>query len=312
MPNEALAEKLKLEVRGGMFILSPVFCKLKRMKKRLLISCSGGRTSGYMTWWLLNEWKERDEYDIEIVFANTGKEHEGTLEFIKKCSYEWGIKIIWVEAVPKQSVKGGWWGVGHRIVDFDSASRKGEPFEEMISKLGIPSSSVPFCSDQLKRKAIESYLKSIGWNDFHKAIGIRANEIDRMNPNFRELKIMYPLIRENPVNTKMVNDWWKKQPFNLDIPKDLGNCDCCWKKDAKRLVRIAKQHPERYGWWEEMENKYGQLNPRETELLPPFNFYRGNMSVKDIFKLMEMDKRQLRLFSDEMKLDGCSESCEPF
>jgi hypothetical protein len=286
------------------------------MQDKLLISFSGGRTSAYMTWYMLNEWKDKDKYDIKIVFANTGKEQEGTLRFVNECAERWGIDIVWVEAVHLDEngkpFSGKGWSVRHNVVDFKTAARKGEPFEEMISILGIPSTNAPFCSPQLKKSAIESYLKSIGWDDFYKAIGIRVDEIDRINENFRANKIIYPLVNPHPTLKRDIVLWWQKQPFDLKIDSDLGNCDGCWKKDMKRLIRISKKNPEVFDWWQEMTDKYGMLNPRDTDLKPPFNFYRGNMSPKEIFDLGKWEADQLEMFIEDEKLNGCSESCEAY
>lgn len=162
-----------------------------RLKKQLLISFSGGRTSAYMTKWCLDNLGDR--YEMIVVFANTGKEVEGTLEFVLQCSENWNTPIIWVEATHKDA-SGVWyskkgWKVKHKVVTFETASREGEPFEEMISIAGIPTTKAPFCSDQLKRKAIESYMKSIGWKKYYKAIGIRVDEIDRVNPKYKEKEL---------------------------------------------------------------------------------------------------------------------------
>mgnify|MGYP006921391819 CR=1 FL=1 len=286
------------------------------MKKKLLISFSGGRTSAYMLWWLLNVWEDRDNWEMIIVFANTGKEHAETLLFVHRIAWKWNINIIWVEAKHKDengvpySAKG--WAVKHKIVDYFTASRKGEPFEEMISLLGIPSTNAPFCSKQLKKFAIESYLKSIGWSDYHTAIGIRIDEVDRVNETWKDNNLMYPLIQHNPSTKQVVVIWWSKQEFDLNVPEGLGNCDNCWKKDIGTLTNNVKRYPKTFDWWQEMTDKYGHLNPRNSELKPPFNFYRGNISPKDIFELARLSPDQLSLFAEQEKLDGCSESCEPF
>ncbi|MEO7048735.1 MAG: hypothetical protein ABI091_25765 [Ferruginibacter sp.] len=66
------------------------------MKNKLLVSFSGGRTSAYMTWWLYNRWEDRNDWDMICVFSNTGKEVEGTLEFVEECCKRWDIPINWV------------------------------------------------------------------------------------------------------------------------------------------------------------------------------------------------------------------------
>lgn len=282
------------------------------MKKKLCVSFSGGRTSAYMLWWIFNEWKDRDDYEIIVVFANTGKEKEGTLFFVDECSQEWNIPVVWVECEPKQSKRGKWWGVTANIVTYETASRNGEPFEKVISKLGIPSTNAPFCSDMLKGFTIKSYLRSIGWKGYYIAIGVRIDEPDRFGSNASKERLIYPLVHLNPTGKFEILSWWRKQSFNLDIHPDDGNCDGCWKKDTKRLVRIAAREPKTFVWWQEMTDKHGHLDPRNSGLKPPFNFYRGNMSPKEIIAMAQDSKKQLLLFSEEEILSSCNESCEAF
>ncbi|PWN67624.1 hypothetical protein [Chryseobacterium oncorhynchi] len=73
------------------------------MKKKGLISFSGGETSGFMLWWLLEN--KSNEYDFTILYANTGRENDATLEFVKNCAEYFGCEIIWVEAVIRFKVR---------------------------------------------------------------------------------------------------------------------------------------------------------------------------------------------------------------
>tara|TARA_R110000803_G_scaffold69364_1_gene131728 strand:+ start:657 stop:1514 length:858 start_codon:yes stop_codon:yes gene_type:complete len=282
-------------------------------KENLLISFSGGRTSAYMLYSILNSKQYNEKYNFKIIFANTGKEHEGTLKFVQDCQVNFNCEIIWLEAKHKKengeyySKKG--WKVSFKEVDFKTASRNGEPFEEMLSVLGIPCSSAPFCSDQLKRKPIESYLKSIGWGSFYKAIGIRIDEIDRVNSKYKEKKIIYPLVSDDPMNKKEILKWWSEQSFDLKVPLNLGNCDICWKKSLKVLVQNTKDFPERFKWWEDMIKKHSDKSRNAGKTI---TFFREGNTIKQLFEMGELSKKQLDLFAKEHKLDDCSTSCEVY
>lgn len=296
-------------------------------KKRLLISFSGGRTSAFMMWWLLNKWPERNEWEIVVVFANTGLEDEGTLEFVDSCSKHWGINIVWAEAKHLNkdgkpfSEKG--WKVSHQVVDFKSAARatmldNGEftwtPFEEMISVLGIPSAgNAPYCSKQMKQKAIKSYLKSIGWRGYYTAIGIRNDEVDRISSEWKKARLLYPLISFIPTIKSQVLKWFKEQPFDLNIHPDDGNCNNCLKKSIPHLVNNYRRASRNFLWWQKMTEKYGHINPRKVKLKPPFNFFRGNKSVDDIARMSLLTEVEINNEIKDKKYNNiCSESCEAF
>lgn len=277
-------------------------------QNRLRISFSGGRTSAYMLHYLSFEWPELEKWEMKAVFANTGKEAEGTLKFVQDCAHHWRIPITWVEAVP-YTEKG--WGVKAKVVNYETASRNGEPFEAMIAKLGIPRANEPFCSPQMKAAPMNAYMRSLGWKKYYTAIGIRVYEFDRMNPNYREERLIYPLVRAGITRPDILK-WWGAQNFDLQIQPGMGNCDNCWKKDLLTLTRNARQNPESFEWWREMTSKYGELNPRNIRLKPPFNFYRGNLSPDDILKLSKSPDGHISKMAKVKKLNSCSESCEPF
>lgn len=297
------------------------------MKKRLLISFSGGRTSAYMTWWLLNVWPDRHNWEIIVVFANTGKERNETLDFINECDLRFGFNTVWIEAITRPEHGKG---VGVEIVDYYTANRNGEPFERMIRKHGLPNVKNPHCSRELKKYAIRAYCRSIGWKNYFTAIGIRVDELDRISESAEKERFIYPFISMISTRKNDVNKFWSLQDFDLKLKTYEGNCDLCFKKSLRKLMTIVNEAPDIANWWRSMEEKYDHFIPETRKhnplIIPPLHCYRSNKSIDDIINMAKNDfepakdesqyypeYKQGNLWGFELDIsNGCTESCEVF
>ena len=298
--------------------------------KRLLNSFSGGETSGYMSKYLKDK---HTNIELITVFANTGQENEKTLEFVEKCDKEFGLSVVWVEAVIHEGRK----GTTHKIVNFETANRDGAIFEEMIAKYGIPNLSWKHCTRELKTRAIDSYLKSIGWMtergnmdviNCHRAIGIRADEIDRVKATYIEDKIIYPLAFQHPMTKPMINTFWRDMPFRLGLKGYEGNCEWCWKKSLRKQMTLATEKPEIYDFPRRMEKLHGKTGAGIEDGTGCNSegkrvFFRGNRSTDDIFTMAKGDfnpavddaddyEIQIGLLEELDKSNGCDQSCEAY
>lgn len=277
------------------------------MKRKLLISFSGGETSAFMAWWLVTYAK--DQYDeILTVFANTGEEAEETLEFVEAVDKAFGLGVVWLEGVTHPGKRKG---NTHRVVDYATASRQGEPFEEMIQKYGIPNKSYPHCTRELKENPIRAYLRSIGWEKggHDTAIGIRIDEVDRMSPKAKANRLIYPLISDVPMTKPNINWWWDQQPFRLRLAGYEGNCKACWKQTLRKHLTLIDLHPEWYDFPERMEQQYGLAGHNEDGT--PRVFFREGRSTADLRALARQPFNMVE--DDHLVLDvsdGCEESCE--
>ena len=288
----------------------------KEIMKKMCVSFSGGRTSAFMAKWLLDN--KSEEYALSFVFANTGLEHPETLKFIDRCDREWGLNLTWIEAVTHKELGKG---QTYKIVDFDSASRNGEPYKLLSSIEGVPCPTRPICTDRLKSTILEKYRNDLGKSAFS-AIGIRVDEIDRMNPNFKKKRLVYPLISMRPTLKPEIINWFKRQRFDLGIPEHLGNCVACWKKTDRKLLTIAKNSPEYFIPIVEIESKYSDiLSKRDGAVLGVHRkAFRKHRSAIDIIKQSKNDFVEWTEIKYEEQLDlfgldqgsGCNEGCEAF
>lgn len=213
------------------------------------ISFSGGRTSAYMLWRVLQS-NGGLPPDAVVCFANTGKEDEATLRFVRDCQVNWNVPITWVEyRYSKQ---------GYAVVDFDSASRDGEPFEAIIlKKQYIPNPVTRFCSHELKNKPI---AKLTGLGDDETMVGIRADEPRRI-AKMRKRGLIVPLVDAGVMKSE-VREFWGRQSFDLELEERngetrLGNCDLCFLKSFDTVYGNVAEKPARAIWWASMESMIG-------------------------------------------------------
>ena len=229
------------------------------------VSFSGGRTSAYMLHQVLDN--NDDLHDLVVTFANTGKEHPATLEFVRDCSERPAVPIVWLEFRDNDA--------GFEIVDFASASRQGEPFEALIRKRKyLPNPVTRFCTIDLKIRIIHKYLRSQGLSNEENPVdmmtGIRADEPRRVvkirhrksTSESRWATMVMPLA-DAGVGVQDVTDFWATQPFDLMLPtingRTLeGNCDLCFLKGANQVYSIIASDRDkkiRKGhWWARMES----------------------------------------------------------
>lgn len=191
-----------------------------------VINFSGGKTSAYMT---IKEYKEGDI----VLFCDTGREHPNTYKFIDDFEKNENIKII------RLKYEGG--------------------FERLIEKRqGIPNNFKRFCTIELKIKTARRYLRSIGLHKYENLIGFRADEplrVKRRKKMWKGVTDIFPL-HDQGITKEMINDYWSKKSYTLELPSILGNCTLCFMKGKNAIMNILSVYPDLADVWIQDEEKF--------------------------------------------------------
>jgi 3'-phosphoadenosine 5'-phosphosulfate sulfotransferase (PAPS reductase)/FAD synthetase len=253
------------------------------------ISFSGGRTSGFMLAKIVEAYGGTLPDDVIPCFQNTGLEHPATLEFVRECGERTGVKIRWLEYRRTEEEH------TFEEVTFESASRNGEPFTQVVAARGhLPNPVTRICTVNLKMRTLIRFTRSLGWGQFTNAIGLRADEprrVARMKGDIKAESVVMPLAEAGQTIAD-VRAYWKERPFDLRLPNDdhaYGNCVGCFLKGKDKLMRLMREAPEHFDWW------------IETERNPPTN---GTASVfrsdrPTYAQMMQISKSQGFLFDEE-------------
>lgn len=263
-----------------------------------VISFSGGRTSGYMLWRILQAHGGKLPDDVVVCFANTGREMPFTLDFARDCGDAWNVRIVWLEFTHR--AKDGFQVVGH-----NSAARAGEPFEALLAvQSALPNPVQRSCTTELKIRTMKRFcMHSLGWKHWVNVVGMRADEMHRVERTQRPTKDRWTIdtpLATAGVTLQDVRAFWALQPFDLRLTgKWEGNCDGCFLKSKPAIMRMLRDHPERMAWWQRMEAvERGTAGRGRT-------FRRDRASYA---KLAAEVKASPRLPMDETMIEG-GESC---
>ncbi len=209
-----------------------------------LLNVSGGRTSGYLLWRVLQAHGGALPAETYAVFADTGKERVETHAFLAEIVARWGITLHTVRRPTPEGVI---------------------PFEHLIrTRRYLPNGVRRTCTEQLKILPAKKFMLDRGYDHWTHILGLRAEEkariADMRAPDRRDAAlydIAMPLA-DAGLTKPDVLAFWAAQPFDLHLKDGEGNCDLCFLKGVKVRQAIMREHPEFAGWWIEMEREIGR------------------------------------------------------
>lgn len=240
-----------------------------------LISFSGGRTSAYMLWRILQAHGGTLPEDVHVCFANTGKEREETLRFVHECATRWNVRVRWLEW--RTRLKSVSAAERFEEVGFNSAARNGEPFAALIaSKKSTPNSVARWCTEELKVKTLQAFMEANGHGTYANVVGLRADERHRVAKGLERGSVM-PLA-DAEITKRDVHRFWfgqmaigdavriqrdfgsiaavtLPQQFDLGLLPFEGNCDGCFLKARPKLWEVERTQPGTLQWWSDMEKR---------------------------------------------------------
>jgi hypothetical protein len=215
-----------------------------------IFNFSGGKTSAFM---VIHYWQPGDL----VIFCDTGREHPKTYKFINDFEANENIPII------RLKYDGG--------------------FEKLIEKRkAVPNNFKRFCTIELKIKTCRRYLRSNGISKYENFVGFRYDEplrVKRRKQMWKQVIDKFPLY-DDKIDKQMVNDYWSKKPYTLEIPSILGNCTLCFMKGKNAIMNIIASNPDLADVWISDEERIGHtyldnISMKQMKSLATNNLFTG-------------------------------------
>ncbi len=192
-----------------------------------------------------------------VIFCDTGREHPKTYKFINDFEANENIPVI------RLKYDGG--------------------FERLIEKRkAVPNNFKRFCTIELKIKTCRRYLRSNGISKYENFVGFRYDEplrVKRRKQMWKQVIDKFPLY-EDKIDKQIVNDYWSKKPYTLEIPSILGNCTLCFMKGKNAIMNIMASNPELADVWIADEERIGHtyldnISMKQMKSLATNNLFTG-------------------------------------
>ena len=142
-----------------------------------------------------------------------------------------------------------------------TASRSGEPFEQLIREYGyLANPTDRYCTQELKVRVSRDFMRSMGFEHWTNYVGLRADERGRIasaqsSCEKERWDVSCPLAPAGIVKDDVI-EFWRGQPFGLRLRGEHeGNCDLCFLKTIDKKLRVLRESPKRGEWWEAMESE---------------------------------------------------------
>ena len=236
--------------------------------KKHIVTISGGLTSAYVSKLVLEK-----EDNVELIFTDTGWEHEDLFRFLSD------LEKLFNKPITRLKHK-----------------KYNNP-EELFNGMGfLGSNRVPNCSRYLKVEVLQNYLKEkynnecivyfgIDWSEKHRAERIKF-QYDKLG-----IETRFPLVELKEFFIKDKIEFWLNEN-NIEIPilYKLGfshnNCSGgCVRAGKKAWLHLLKNFPEIYAERERVESEF--KNGKYT--------YMKDISLKE---LRENQNNQCELFDE--------------
>lgn len=275
---------------------------------------SGGRSSAYMLYLILQEHGGKLPKNALVIFNNTGKERPETLDFVNEISVRWKVPITWLEYDIDKNGKGRKNSPFriHKVVDYKTASRNGEPFRKLIfGRLKdtvpyLPSRTTRVCSAELKVETSRRYMqRELGCKKWNNYVGIRADEKTRAD---RLITVGYfcPLYQKG-ITKRDVATFWDNNDFNLKISSALSNCDACFFKPVSTMLQSFRSQPHLADWWIKIEEEVAAARPDTKK---ENNQFREDYSMRQLLDMaLKTPDLPMNLTDQELEYSGGCIAC---